>query len=237
MKFYVFAAVLTAAAAVPYAAFCGISTAGEGKPGVRKTVVPANYGIKYGIRKAAGPAAKDSDTDTAPEISAKRGYVLRNSGSSYTEVSYVCTEKSEDIRFCLGENDKPLDGKVAEEDGSGGYASIENYKNGYRDGLCTYFKEGDLSERTYYKSGVKNGMSKLYYSRNIVKISATYKDGKLDGIADVYLPDGSLAGRMKYKKGVLVSGYCKTDGQKKNFSYGMLKNYPENTLNGCGVSL
>ena len=63
-----------------------------------------------------------------------------------------------------------------------------------------------------------------------------YKEGMLDGMADVYLPDGTLGGRMKYKNGYLEKGYCKKNNNKKeNFDYNMLQAFPYNTINDCGL--
>ena len=149
-----------------------------------------------------------------------------------------CSRDENGLLFCLNEKDKPYTGRRVVYGAGGNPASIENFKNGYLDGLSTYFDEsGQRHERSYYKMGIKNGTHKIYYSDNNIKVLTTYKDGILNGTLDVYLPDGSLKGRMRYKSGYLERGYCRNGKKKEDFGKEMLKSYPFNTIEACGVGL
>ena len=149
-----------------------------------------------------------------------------------------CRKDENGLLFCLNEKNKPYTGKRIMKNANGIYVSTENMRNGYLDGLCTYFDDrGTRKERTYYKRGIKNGAYKLYYSENNIKILANYREGLLNGVVDVYEIDNSLKGRMKYKNGYLEKGYCKNYDKKEEFSKEMIKSYPFNTLETCGVAL
>ena len=205
---------------------------------------PVRYEMKYG-KKNVFQSDKDNnaevnepqDENNEKEDDEIEGVSLKNS-SSEKSISYRCTQDVSDRSFCTDMNGKPLSGKIAEKLGSSQYLKIENYKKGYRDGLCTYYDEhGVLKERTYYKSGIKNGMSKLYYETNNIKVLANYKDGLLDGIIDIYTSKGKLFGRLRYKKGVLEKGMCYPNGKKENIKNDVIKNNPFNTIYSCGSSL
>ena len=148
---------------------------------------------------------------------------------------YKCEEKSEKM-YCSDENGIPLSGKYTTFYSNKKTKSIENYKNGYRDGLSTFFTpKGAQAERTYYKQGVKNGMSKIYYPNRTIKFSANYADGLLDGRFEIYSLKGNLLGRFKYKNGSLVKGYCVNDKNKKNLTANEISAHPFNTIITCGV--
>lgn len=152
------------------------------------------------------------------------------------ELRYECKTDENNLVFCLDENNKPLTGKRTLRTSSGLYSSIENFKNGRLNGLSTYFNSsGDKQERVYFKDGLRNGMYKYYYANRTIKILTNYKDGLLDGKLDVYYPDGSLVGRMTYKGGKLLRGFCQKDNKKQVFTIEMIQSYPENKINDCGI--
>ena len=148
-----------------------------------------------------------------------------------------CEEDGQGIVYCLYENGKPVTGKIYTHNEDGGLASIENFKDGYRDGLSTFFdSEGKYSERLYYKRGLKNGMYKKYYDNRTKQIQANYADGLLDGQVDLYFADGKLSGRMNYRKGKLKRGFCADkEGKKTVFGSEELSKYQDNNINMCGM--
>jgi antitoxin component YwqK of YwqJK toxin-antitoxin module len=149
---------------------------------------------------------------------------------------YECSEKEDKRIYCVYKNTfKPVTGKIKKRNGDN-YVSIENFSKGYLDGLCSYFNsDGRIKERTYYKQGIKNGTSKIYYPNRSYKSVINYKDGDIDGMVDIYAEDSKLLGRMKYKKGKLVRGYCvNSKGKKEDLSHELIKNHGENALVTCG---
>ena len=175
------------------------------------------------------PDAKENKSDTPQEPVAN---------SLVSRENLNCNTDSNGLLYCLDEKGKPYTGKRTVRQPENKDLSIENFKNGYKDGLCTYFDDkGQRRERSYYKQGIKHGMHKIYYSNNKIKVRANYTNGEIDGISDVYTLDGKLMGRMKYKKGYLVKGYCKYGNKKEEFSRGMLDSYPYNTIESCGIPL
>ena len=218
--------------------FCYATSAYSGISGPGFRSVPQQPKIpkiemKYGKAKTVQENTEIVQSQTA--VSEEEGYVVKNS-SPKLQLQYNCQEDN-DIKFCVDADNKPVDGKIAQYDDLGTTISIENFKNGYLNGLCSYFyPDGNPKERLYYKDGKKNGMYKYYYPERNIKISANYKNGLLDGQLDVYLPNNSLHGRMKYRRGYLEKGYCKENGKKVDFSKDFLKSYPLNVINTCGLS-
>lgn len=210
-------------------AFSGIS--GPGFRSTSQQPKTPKVEMKYGKAKSV---QENTDIIQSQKTISEEGFVVKNS-SPKQQLQYNCQEDN-DIKFCVDADNKPVDGKVAQYDDLGTALSIENFKKGYLNGLSSYFyQDGNPKERLYYKDGQKNGMYKYYYPERNIQISANYKNGLLDGQLDVYLPNNSLYGRMKYKKGRLEKGYCKEGGKKVDFSRDLLKSYPFNVINTCGL--
>lgn len=153
------------------------------------------------------------------------------------EPQYDCTTKN-DKEYCLTADKKPVTGKITKYRDDGNYLSIINYKNGYQDGLATYFAdEGKLKERVYFKQGVKNGMDKIYYENRTIHQTLNYRRGLLNGIQMYYTSKGKQLGRFEYKDGVLQSGFCmQFEGEKfkkYDLSHEEIKATPHNQLVKC----
>ena len=149
---------------------------------------------------------------------------------------YQCQNKGDDVIYCLDADGRPLTGKWEKIGENGIKISIENFRKGYRNGLCTYFdKYGNYKERVYYKEGLKNGMDKIYFRNRTINILANYKDGLLDGRQDVYFDDGKLNGRFTYKNGELLRGMCADKkGSKTNLTNQQIKDSSYNSMYVCG---
>lgn len=150
---------------------------------------------------------------------------------------YDCTTKN-DKEYCKGADKKPVTGKITKYQDDGNYLSIINYKNGYQDGLATYFgKNGKLKERAYFKQGVKNGMDKVYYENRTIYQLLNYRRGLLNGVQVYYTSKGKQLGRFEYKDGVLQSGFCmRFEGEKfkkYDLSHEEIKQTPQNQLVKC----
>lgn len=205
------------------------------KPKVEMPKIEMKYG-KGNIVQSKQPSVEKKTLPEQAESSSQNAVKIDNA-SLEIPVSYSCSKKGE-IEYCIDEQSKPLKGKYAQKISEGNYASIENFNRGYRNGLCTYFDNaGRRKLRIYYKNGLPNGMCKYYYQNRGIKISANYKDGLLDGYLEVYLIDGRLYGRMRYKKGKLEKGFCMKNDKKETFDSKMLKSFPENQINSCGLPL
>ena len=228
---------LTALFCTISSAYCGISI--PGKKSAQPVRKQPRYQMKYGAQKAL---QMDMDTETEqiqPQASEQNFEAVSLIRSSLEQPkNFSCVTDSDDVKFCTDADKKPLEGKIAKKNSDGGYESIENYKKGYLTGLCSYFyPNGNPKMCLYYKDGQKNGMFKLYHPGRGIEISANYKNNKLDGMLDVYLADGTLYGRMRYKNGKLEKGYCNKNGKKESFNSAMLRSYPDNQINSCGIPI
>ena len=82
--------------------------------------------------------------------------------------------------------------------------------------LC-YEKGGNLSggqrQRVAIadKNGYRNGLTTWFYENGVKKMTIEYKDGQFDGLQQAFYEDGSLKKEASYKNGKLV-------GKEKTFS-------------------
>lgn len=143
----------------------------------------------------------------------------------------------ENLQYCTDEKGNPITGKVAIKYENGYTKSLENLKNGYRNGLQTEFAEdGTLFSRTYYNMGVLNGQYKLYHKNRQLKIFANNKDGVLHGNSEIYDEEGNLIGKITYNKGRVKNGYCRQNAKAKKtkLTFFEIQNFPDNYLITCG---
>lgn len=143
----------------------------------------------------------------------------------------------DNLQYCTDDKGEPITGKVALQYENGRTKSLENLKNGYRNGLQTEFAEdGSLVSRTYYNMGVLNGQYKLYHKNRQLKIFANNKDGVLHGNSEIYDDEGNLIGKITYNKGRVKSGYCRQNAKAKKtrLTFFEIQNLPDNYLITCG---
>ena len=213
----------------------------EEEEGEVKTIIPAKFKQKYGMKKSLPAPKASSNSYNESENSANTAdndTSLNNTDASSNNKKENCQEDENKILFCVDGEGKPLNGKQVSFGPGGHYASVEYFRNGYYNGLCTYYNdEGKKKESIFYRMGVKSGEYKAYYKTEGIAIWANYKSGLLNGNVDITNPSGRLLGRMNYKNGVLDKGFCTRNGKRETFSDEMIKSYPFNTLNNCGVEL
>lgn len=97
-----------------------------------------------------------------------------------------------------------------------------NYVDDALDGLQTYYYlNGNKSEETHYKAGVRNGASTDYYENGMVKAIGSYKDGELDGLLRTFSPFGAkiceLTFAMGKRQGVMQCFYANGTMSSENF--------------------
>lgn len=124
---------------------------------------------------------------------------------------------------------KNVNGKLCDEDGklfsgrtkraSEEYTDIYSYKNGEFDGLNVVYYKNNIKEIGHWKDGKQNGLFQMYTEDGILIDSGTFKDGERDGLTEQFYNDtGKLRVSANYKNGVL-------DGEFKAY-------YPNGNLQG-----
>lgn len=162
--------------------------------------------------------------------------VLCASEASAEDEKVVCKTEN-DVQFCTDEKGDAITGKVAIKYENGRTKSLENLKNGYRNGLLTEFGEdGSLLRRSYYKMGIENGEYKLYHKNRQLKLTAVKKDGILHGNSEIYDDEGNLIGKITYNKGRVKNGFCRQSAKSKRvrLTFFEIQNLPDNFLVLCG---
>ena len=88
--------------------------------------------------------------------------------------------------------------------------TLSRFKNGKKDGVSnTIDYHGFNIKRVNYKNGRRHGKYETFYVSHVLQATATYKEGVLDGKAVFYNGRGKKIGVAKYKKGILIEGYCR----------------------------
>lgn len=124
---------------------------------------------------------------------------------------------------------KNINGKLCDEDGkpfSGRtkrageeYTDIYSYKNGELDGLNVVYYKNNIKEIGHWKDGKQNGLFQLYTEEGVLVDNANFKEGERDGLTEQFYSDtGKLRVSANYKNGVL-------DGEFKAY-------YPNGNLQG-----
>ena len=124
---------------------------------------------------------------------------------------------------------KNVNGKLCDEDGklfsgrtkraSEEYTDIYSYKNGELDGLNVIYYKNNIKEIGHWKDGKQNGLFQMYTEDGILIDSGTFKNGERDGLTEQFYNDiGKLRVSANYKNGVL-------DGKFKAY-------YPNGNLQG-----
>ena len=124
---------------------------------------------------------------------------------------------------------KNVNGKLCDEDGklfsgrtkraSEEYTDIYSYKNGELDGLNVVYYKNNIKEIGHWKDGKQNGLFQMYTEDGILIDSGTFKNGERDGLTEQFYNDtGKLRVSANYKNGVL-------DGEFKAY-------YPNGNLQG-----
>jgi antitoxin component YwqK of YwqJK toxin-antitoxin module len=86
--------------------------------------------------------------------------------------------------------------------------AIENYKDGKRNGLCTYFfPNGKKESESYYRNDTLDGLSKVYKIYGGLRYEENFKDGRTHGFKKYYSVDGELTEEQEYTEGVQTGIY------------------------------
>lgn len=94
--------------------------------------------------------------------------------------------------------------------------TLSKFRDGKKEGLSREIDIYGFSvKRIEYTKGKRDGKYETYYPNHDMKASAEYKDGILDGQAVFFDKRGHKIGEARYKKGILLRGYCRNrDGKK-----------------------
>lgn len=72
--------------------------------------------------------------------------------------------------------------------------------------VVSYFKNGRMSEKSYYSGGLLEGEYRQYDENGTLKIRASYAGGELSGMYETYNEDGSCR-MVEYRAGLPVHDY------------------------------
>ncbi|MFY8187914.1 MAG: hypothetical protein ACOVLC_08135 [Flavobacterium sp.] len=111
--------------------------------------------------------------------------------------------------------------------------SVLTYVNDALEGLQTYYYlNGNISEETYFKAGIREGESKDYYENGKLKAIGSYKNGELDGLLTTFNPYGGKVCELNFSNGVRQGNMeCMYADGTKNSSL----NYEKNELHGISI--
>ena len=99
--------------------------------------------------------------------------------------------------------DEPITGVVQTYYEHGQLATIENYKDGRRDGISEIFhyENGNWKRRENYKEGMRDGLQEKFYENGQLQIKENFIDGQKDGLREEFHSNGQLRSRESYMDG------------------------------------
>ena len=156
-------------------------------------------------------------------------YIYKNKYSFFKYLPAVSNEQVKNLNGKLyDEKEKLFSGRIKEA--SEDYTNIYSYKNGELNGLNVIYYKNNIKEIGHWKDGKQNGVFQLYTEEGILVDDANFKDGERDGLTEQYYSDtGNLRAKAVYKNGVLHGEfkYCFPNGHTR-----AIANYENGNLNG-----
>jgi hypothetical protein len=107
---------------------------------------------------------------------------------------------------------------------SGGYVVMETtFRNGIKDGISkTFYTSGILKGTAIYKDGLRQDSSKWFFETGELFRSTPFKNDTVDGIQKQYYRNGRLKARIGYSKGLRTFEFEEFDMNGKKYT-----GYPE----------
>ena len=97
-----------------------------------------------------------------------------------------------------------------ERNGLEGTYRTDDFKNGV---LCYFNSAGDTSDLQTFANGLPNGIEKTLHRTGEKFFVRNMKDGKLDGNAEYFFPNGQMSAKIIYSKGEIKNeSYWNEDG-------------------------
>lgn len=134
-------------------------------------------------------------------------YIYQNRYSFYRYLPAEDEFRFQNINSKLyDESGKLFSGRVKSE--SDLYLNIYSYKDGELDGLNVIYYKNQIKEIGHWKEGKQNGLFQLYTEDGILIDNALFKDGERDGITEQFYNDtGKIRISVNYKNGILDGEY------------------------------
>lgn len=135
-------------------------------------------------------------------------YIYQNRYSFYRYLPAEDEFRLQNINSKLyDESGKLFSGRIKSE--SDLYLNIYSYKDGELDGLNVIYYKNQIKEIGHWKEGKQNGLFQLYTDDGILIDNALFKDGERDGLTEQFYSDtGKIRISGNYKNGIL-------DGENK----------------------
>lgn len=155
-------------------------------------------------------------------------YIYQNRYSFYRYLPAENENKLQSINFKLcDENGNLFSGRV--KSGSDLYLNIYSYKDGELNGLNVIYYIDSIKELGHWKEGKQNGLFQLYTEDGILIESANFKNGEMNGEFKEYYENGNIRFTGSYKES-LQDGEWKF--YLKNGNLQTIANYKSGELNG-----
>lgn len=145
-------------------------------------------------------------------------YIYQNKYSFYRYLPAEDESKLQSINFkWCDEEGKVFSGRT--KSGSDSYLNIYSYNDGELDGLNVIYYKNKIKEIGHWKEGKQNGLFQMYTEDGILVDNANFKNGERDGLTEQYYSaTGKLRIAANFKNGIL-------DGKYKAY-------YPNGVLQG-----
>lgn len=156
-------------------------------------------------------------------------YIYQNKYSFYRYLPAEDENQLQSINSKLcDENEKLFSGRV--KSGDEEYLNIYSYKDGELDGINVIYYKNRIKEIGHWKEGKQNGLFQMYTEDGVLIDNAIFKDGERDGLTEQFYNDtGKIRISGNYKAGILDGSY---KGYYPNGQLQMEAYYVNGKLNG-----
>ena len=105
----------------------------------------------------------------------------------------------------VGQEKVPYTGVVETYSIRGILEEKTEFKDGKKNGISKiYYPNGKLASEASFKDNIQVGVQKDYYENGKVKYEFSYKNGQIDGVAKEYYPNGKIKVEEPYKNGKVI---------------------------------
>ena len=95
--------------------------------------------------------------------------------------------------------------------------------NSYEGFLTTYYENGNLEKKIYYKNHRKTGLSEEYYSNGNLDTRYYLLNGRYEGLYERYYLSGQLQRKYVYKNGLKNGPYIEYHPNGELLRYGVFR--------------
>ncbi len=109
-------------------------------------------------------------------------------------------------------------------------SNIESYNKGLKNGISReFYSDGSISQEKSWENGILDGPWRMWFPGNKPRLETQYKNGKINGLFKSFYPDGTLEISGSYQDDIRAGRWTYIDKETKKKKYiSYIGGLPEN---------